>query len=410
MIKLLHIAGQEMGYHLRQWTFYIAALGLPLVFAAVGAWPRLQAATQESPLAQVETIFNSSATLTVPIGYVDYAGIIKILPDQTTAPFHVFASEAEAKSALQQGDIESYYVIAADYLQSGAVTQYSQAPQLLADSDNVVKQLLRDNLLHRLNNPTLADRLDRPVTLVRRGPPPPAFSFIPADLDSGRLISAGLVLALFAYVLNISGILLLRALQRETKARVLEVLIVSASPAQLIGGKIAGLATLALAQVGLALLAGVLVYGQNPDGSGPAALPWPTLLLSLPYLLLGYLAYCGGMMATTAIWPNLPESISLLAILRLMALSPVIGALFILPKPGGTLALWLSLCPLTSPLLMPLRLLLGPVSLSELALGLALLLFWAAFCIWLSIRLFRAHGLLTGRTVTPRAVWAALWG
>lgn len=42
--------------------------------------------------------------------------------------------------------------------------------------------------------------------------------------------------------------------------------------------------------------------------------------------------------------------------------------------------------------------------------SLTLLLLWAAFCIWLSIRLFRAHGLLTGRTVTPKAVWAVLWG
>ncbi|NJN95482.1 MAG: hypothetical protein HC875_15910 [Anaerolineales bacterium] len=72
-------------------------------------------------------------------------------------------------------------------------------------------------------------------------------------------------------MLNISGILLLRALQRETRARVLEVLIVSASPAQLIGGKIAGLATLAQAQVGLALLAGELVYS-------PAALTGPATL------------------------------------------------------------------------------------------------------------------------------------
>jgi ABC-2 type transport system permease protein len=134
------------------------------------------------------------------------------------------------------------------------------------------------------------------------------------------------------------------------------------------------------------------------------------LALSLPYLLLGYLAYCGGMMTVTAVWPNLPESASLLAMARLIALSPVIGVLFILPNPTGSLAMWLSLCPLTSPLLMPFRLLLGPVPLGQWGIGLVGLLLWAVFCIWLSVRLFRTQGLLTGRALTPQAVWATLRG
>jgi ABC-2 type transport system permease protein len=410
MLKFLHIARQEMGYHLGQWTFYIAAVGMPLLFAAVGAWPRVQAATQETPLAKVETIFNQSNALTESVGYVDQAGIIKIVPEGETAQWRAFADEAKAAAALQRGEIESYYVIPADYVHSGRVTHYSPAPQLLTPSDGALQQLLRDNLLHQLDNPTLAARLTVPVKLVRRGPPPPIFSFIPADLDTGRLISAGLVLALFAYLLNVSGILLLRALQREARARVLEVLVVSATPAQLIGGKIAGLATLALAQAGVTLLAGLLVYGQNPDGSGPAALPWSALALSLPYLLLGYVAYCGAIMAVAAVWPNLPESVSLLAIARLVVLSPVIGVLFILPDPTGLLAVSFSLCPLTAPLLMPFRLLLGPVPWWQWGAGLVTLSAWAAGCVWVSIRIFRAQGLLTGRTVTPQAVWAALRG
>jgi ABC-type Na+ efflux pump permease subunit len=410
MTKFLHIAWQEMGYHLRQWTFYFTALAIPLIFAAIGAWPQVQAATQETPLARVETIFNPSNTLTASVGYVDHAGIIESVLPAEAAHLRTFAGEAEAAAALRRGEIESYYVIAADYVQSGQVTQYSPAPQLLTESDGVMQRLLRDNLLRKLDNPALAARLTAPVKLTRQGPPRPAFNFVPANLDTGQLVSAGLVLLLFAYMLNIGGILLLRAFQREARARVLEVLLVSTTPAQLVGGKIAGLATLALGQVGITLLVVMLVYGQNPDGSGPAALPGRALALSLPYLLLGYLAYCGMMMTVAAIWPNLPESASLLAMARLVALSAVIGVLFILPNPTGRLAIWLSLCPLTSPLLMPFRLLLGPVPLGQWGVGLVGLLLWTTFCVWLSMRLFRVHGLLTGRAVTPQAVWATLWG
>lgn len=410
MTKFLYIAWQEMAYHLRQWTFYFTAIGMPLIFAAVGAWPQVQAATQETPLARVETIFNQSDTLKGTVGYVDHAELIELVSVGETDHLRPFSSEAEAEAALQRGDIESYYVIAADYIQSGRVTQYSPAPQLLTESDGAIQRLLRDNLLRKLDSPTLAARLTASVKLTRHGPPPPAFSFIPANLDTGQLISAGLVLLLFAYLLNVGGILLLRAFQREARARVLEVLVVSATPAQLVGGKIAGLATLALAQAALTLLVIMLVYGHNPDGSGPAALPGTALALSLPYLLLGYLAYCGTMMTVAAIWPNLPESVSLLAIARLVALSPVIGVLFILPHPTGSPAVWLSLCPLTSPLLMPFRLLLGPVPWGHWGTGLVGLLLWAAFWIWLSTRLFRVHGLLTGRSITPQAVWTALQG
>lgn len=115
-------------------------------------------------------------------------------------------------------------------------------------------------------------------------------------------------------------------------------------------------------------------------------------------------------MAIAAIWPNLPENVALLAIVRLVALSPVAGVLFILPNPAGPLAVWLSLCPLTSALLMPLRLLLGPVPLWQWSAGIVGLLIWAILCIGLSIRLFRAQGLLTGRTITPKTVWAAVRG
>ena len=76
MTKLFQVAGQEIGYHLRQWTFYVTIFGMPLAFAALGLLPQLQAATQQTPLARVETIFNQPETSTTPTGYVDHAGVI----------------------------------------------------------------------------------------------------------------------------------------------------------------------------------------------------------------------------------------------------------------------------------------------------------------------------------------------
>lgn len=409
MTKLLSVAREEIAYHLRQWAFYVVALGMPLLFALLGLLPQLQQATEQSPLASVETIFTETKVVTVPTGYVDQAGIVTWVPPEQAENLWAYASSAEANSALQAGQIESYYVIEADYLRSGRVTQYSHKPQLLAGEDSVVQRLLKDNLLRSLDNPALADRLNQPVDWVRSGPPPPAFDFIPSETDLRRLTSAGLVLLLFTYLINIGGSLILRSLQREIKARVLEVLIVSTTPEQFIGGKLLGLTVLTIGQGLIALSAAAFVYGRNP-GSGPAALPLLPLALSLPYLLLGYVTYCGGMMSLTTLWPNLPESGTLLAMIRLAMFPPLIGVLFILPNPDSAFAVTLTLFPPTAPLLMPFRLLLATVPAWQWLLGLLLLALTAVVSVWFSARLFRLQSLLTGHTPTPTMIWAALRG
>ncbi len=147
MSKLFHIAYEEILVHLKEWTFYLTAIGMPLVFAAIGLLPQLQAVAQKSPLSSVETVFTESETVTTPTGYVDHAGVIVILPDDLAENLHPFADEATATEALTQGDIERYYVIAANYRTSGTVTEYSATPQLLSGADGAIRKLLRENAL-----------------------------------------------------------------------------------------------------------------------------------------------------------------------------------------------------------------------------------------------------------------------
>jgi ABC-2 type transport system permease protein len=406
MGKLLFIAGEEAGYHLRQWTFYLTALGMPLLFAMLGALPWLAEVAQEIPSPPVETIFTPTDRLTAPTGYVDYAGLLQNVPVENFRPF---ASEAEAQAALTQGHIESYYVIAADYIKSGTVTHYSSNPQLFTGADELLKWLLYDNLLAQVPDPLLAARLEEPVLVINQGPPPPTLNFIPPDLDLKRLFAASLLLGMFAYLINVGGQLMLRGLQREAQAKVLEVLIASTTPAEFIGGKILGLTALTLGQGIIIVLVGLLVYGNQGDGA--ATLPPAMLLLSLPYLLLGYLAYAGMVMSVAVLWPNFQESGALLGAMRLLALSPVFGGLFILPNSDSSLAVLLTISPLTSPMLMPFRLLLSQsVPLWQWALGVLGAAEWAALWIWLSMRLFRVYGLGTGRIVTLRTMRQMLRG
>ena len=411
MLKLFYIASEEVGLQLREWTFYLTALGMPLIFAAISLLPQLRAAIPAGgPLGPVETVFTAAEGVTRPTGYVDEAEMIQVVPAEQAKNLHAFGDEAAAAAALARGEIEQYYVIAADYRESGLVVAYRANPQLLNSTDEAIRNLLQDNTLHALNDPNLAARLNDPVQFEREGrPEPPIFNFIPANLKRETLASAMLVVGLFAYLINAGGYLLIRALKRETRARVLEVMMTSATPEQFIGGKLLGLSALALTQGALTFLVGMLGYGQTASEAGSSGLPPSTLALSLPYLLLGYLAYCANIMGIAAAWPNFSESGVLLAIARLLALSPLMGVVFILPDPNSLVSVLLTTLPLTAPLLMPFRLLLTSVPLWQWGLGMLGLGLWAGFSFWLSARLFRMHALLTGQVNNPKVLWQAIW-
>ncbi len=410
MLKLLNIAREEIIYHARYWTFYIVTLGMPLLFAGLGAIPRIQMFAEDAPLPNVETVFTVDETISVPTGYVDYADLIRIVPAEQQANLRPFADETTAEAALTREEIDSYYVIASDYLTSGTVTQYSNNPQLLDRTNAPIRRLLQDNLLLKLDDPIIAARLDQPTNIVQRGPPQTELDIL-GQFDWQRLATAGLVMGLFAFATNLCGALLIRALQREIKARVLEVMVTSTTPTQFILGKTLGLATLALLQVSLALLAAAWVYGQNPDGSGPAPLPLWVVLAILPYLILGIAAYCGIAMSIAAIWPNPRESGMLLASARFIALSPAILVLPMLPDFDSLYAtLVTTLFPPGIALLMTFRLLMTQIPVWQWLIGLLGLTLWATFTLNLSIRLFRARGLMTGKESSLRTVVQALRG
>lgn len=410
MSKLLSVAREEMLVYLRQWTFYVSLAIMVGTFVAVGAFPQLRQAAAASPLRDIETVFTVEDTITVPTGYVDHAHLIQHIPEEQTANFRAYPDEAAADEALRTGEIESYYVIAPDFMETGNVRQITLDATLMSRTDAAVGQLLKDNVLYQLDDPNLAARLANPFYLVRNGPPRPVFRFIPDGLDLSVLASAGVVVMLFTYLTNASGFLLLTALHRESEARVLETLISSTTPAQFIGGKLLGLSGLIFGQAGLSLLGGLLVYGQEAGKYGPSALPVHVVLLAIPYLLLGYFGFSTMMLSVAAVFPMLKENFQLQFFMRLLILTPLVGLLFILPNAHSTPSVMLTLFPLTAPLLMPFRMILTSVPAWQIAIGLGLLVVWDALQFWVATRLFRAHSLLTGRTATPRALWAVLRG
>lgn len=409
MRKLWLIAWTEFNFHVRQFSFFMA-LGLMVLLAMLLSWlpsgNRADLAFDFGSLTAVGEMLPLGEGIATgePIGVVDLAGVL-VLDITEQGNFQPYETEAQAAEALQQGEVRHYYVIEADYLAHGRVRHYSRVNASLNLADTEMEQLLRRNLrqqayANQIEIPSLLD-----VSWVDQ--PNPMLSRLPPGLEQGALFAGIVILGLFAYLVNISGALLLDALMRESSVRIMEVMVTTTTPMQFLGGKILGLTLVAGVQLGVSLGAGYLVYDTAvapPTGITPSL-----LLLVAGFLGLGYLAYSGIVLMMTMLFPHISTSLQLQFFLRMLILSPAIGIFFMLPNPDGWLSVALTLSPLSSALLMPLRMLLTAVAPTQIMLSLILLLGWSLFIFWLSTRLFRAQTLLTGRRPSLRTVWHALW-
>lgn len=108
MRKLWLVAKHEYLKMVRRRAFWLGTLGIPLLILII---------TGISILASV------GRRDARPVGYVDQAGVLAdaVLPataDEDFTPMRAFPDEASAAAALERGEIQAFYVVPADYLQS----------------------------------------------------------------------------------------------------------------------------------------------------------------------------------------------------------------------------------------------------------------------------------------------------
>lgn len=405
MQKIWQVARQEIRHYLGHWSFYLSNLFSLGLITALAFLPEAAATVSETE------VWNSVAgsDLLHPTGLVDEAGVVQVVPPDMADDLFLYEDEGEAAAAIHAGTISSYYVIPEDFQSRGRVTEFSPSPQIIGQSDGAVRRLIQYNALQQLDDPILTERLLDPVNLQHHGPEPALLPFLPAGLPLDKLATAGLVFFLFTSTINTNGYLLVRALNRETHYRLLEVMITSLTPAQLIGGKLLGITLVGFVEIVPYFTVLGFLY-QRDSSFAPAPVPLPYLPLFLIFLMVGYVAMSGLMLAVAAAFPKQGLGMVVQFLFRISSWFPLVGGLIILLAPTSWLAVLLSTFPLTAHILMPFRLLLLPVPLWQIVLSLICLVVWALFCLWFSIRLFRAYTLLTGQWLSWHNLKAVLRG
>jgi ABC-2 type transport system permease protein len=221
------------------------------------------------------------------------------------------------------------------------------------------------------------------------------------------LLPMFLMLAMYMTVL-IYGITVMRSVIEEKSSRVVEVLLGSVTPMQLMAGKIIGVGAVGLTQLGIWLASGIILGGQGFAASGPvlgdtlqdAHVPTAAMVLLPVFFVLGYLTYSCLYAAIGAMCNSDDEAQQLQLPVTLPLLLCMTVATAIMRDPNTPLAFWLSIFPLTSPIIMFVRVCLGTPPAWQLALSIAVSIVSLYGLIWVSARIYRVGILMYGKRPT----------
>lgn len=221
----------------------------------------------------------------------------------------------------------------------------------------------------------------------------------------------------FVYLLWLSIFVIVQMLLNNTieekSNRIIEVLLSSVTPGELMMGKLFGIAAIGLTMIGAWMIAlfGILSW----KAGGASAMAGQILvvlkasnlvpLFSL-YFLLGYLMYAAFILSIGSICNTIKEAQSYMGVMTMIMMVPLLTMTFIPKDPNGALARVLSWIPLYTPFTMMNRANADP-PLVDLAGTLVLLVAVTVAALWMSGKIFRIGILRTGQP--PKVVEMLRW-
>lgn len=247
---------------------------------------------------------------------------------------------------------------------------------------------------------------------------------------------------LIYFFILIFASMMMKSVSEEKVNRIVEVLVSSVKPIQLLLGKLFAIALVGLTQFAMwVVLTFILISAAQvaiPDlfttptqeeiminervisvdtinavenGStneiiqGLMAINYPLIIVMfLFFFLTGYMLYASIFGAIGSLIDTDTDGQQFI----LPATIPIIIAIVAMPvvieNPAGSIAFWLSIIPFTSPIIMMIRIPFG-VPIWELGLSVILMLIAIAFCIWIAAKIYRTAILLYGKRISYKEIW-----
>ena len=426
MNKIFIVAGREFFTRIQSRTFIVMSILGPLLFGLFVLVPVLMAKWN-----------NDSTTVWVhdPSGQLSDA-----FQDQNGLKFQVLPLGTLSNGVLVPADSANIRELLED---QDAGLLHLQAPDsnLNVEARYYSAQAAGLKITERIQS-ALNDRLYR-LRMERQGLDPKVIESLRAEVqlqtsvwtdqgsedshtETAMLLGFGAALLMYMFIF-MYGSMVLRGVIEEKASRVMELLVSTTKPFELMMGKILGIASVGLFQFVLWLLLGTAIstaIGAMGLGSGPGTasvpgtvnslpaeaqadwmqilgqMPWETIIpFFLFYFLGGYFFYAALFAAVGSAVDSEGDSQQLMLPISLPIILSFVASQFVMQNPHGSLAFWMSMIPLTSPVVMVVRLPFG-VPGWELALSMFLLVAAFVVAVWLAGRIFRIGVLMYGQKVS----------
>ena len=251
----------------------------------------------------------------------------------------------------------------------------------------------------------------------------------------------GLVLAIVVYfVIFLFSNQVLRGVIEEKSNRIIEVIISSVKPFELMMGKIIGIALVGLTQfllwivltIGIYLVANGIILGpeiMSPSGtvmteeisqivdtnqgenimlevvSMIESINFKAILISfLFYFVFGFLLYAALFAAVGGMVDNETDSNQFVTILSMPLIVAIVCSTAMINNPDSGLGIWLSMIPFTSPVSMMIRIPFG-VPYWQVVVSLLILVLTFVFITWIAAKIYRTGILMYGKKPNLKEIW-----
>ncbi len=315
MSDLWKIAQHEYLKIVRKRSFLLATLGIPAMIVII------------TGITILTTLgFGSDQ----PLGYVDRAGVLDAARVPTPemgrdpVPMRAYANEESARRALEAEEIQAFYVLPEDYLESGYVELYyrEQPPGELVKED--FASFVRVNLVEDLPEEVQNRILGGTNVTVRAATGDREFrteNFLNFLLPFAASF-------FFTFAVMNSGGYMLQAVTEEKENRTIEILATSVRPAELIGGKALGLMGVGLSQLALwvgTVILGLLAASPFVEAIQQLNVPWTLVAIVAIFFLPAYALVAGMMTAVGGAVTELRQGQQISGILNMLFTFPFLG-------------------------------------------------------------------------------------
>jgi len=405
MKKILLVVEREFITRVKKKSFIITTILVPILFAGLMLIPAFIAQIKSDKEKEIVVVDDSQLVASS----LQTTGTIKF--SNATKPLDSLKNELSQKSVYAVLHIEKN-----DEEGIGNITIYSEqaiSPDILSNITAQVKTTSAQLKLKEYNisieeiaaaiNPNIKIKT---IRLDETGKE--------KESHTGALMGIAMICGvLIFFVVFMFGIQIMRGVIEEKSNRIVEIIISSIRPVELMLGKIIGVALVVLTQliIWIVFAAIIMFVAQSQFAdiietikSYTQDVPLTTMLVCfIVYLILGYLLYAALYAAVGSAVDNETDTQQLQTIISMPLLVGYLIMINVAMHPDSPLAFWCSIIPFTSPVVMMARIPYG-VPLSEIILSVALLVATFILFTWIAARIYRVGILMYGKKASFKEI------